>query len=46
MIEVLNAAATKLTAEIRRLCLAVREYRAPITPKNVTVVRQQNVAAR
>ena len=28
MIEVLNAAATKLTAEMRRLCLAVREYRA------------------
>ena len=45
MIEVINAAATKLTAEFRRLCLAVREYRAPITPKNVTLVRQQNLAA-
>ena len=46
MIEVLNTAASKLTAELRRLCLAVREYRAPISPKNVTLVRQQNLAAR
>ncbi len=45
MIEVLNAAATKLAAEMRRLCLALREYRSPITPKNVTVVKQQNLAA-
>ena len=44
MIEVLNAAATKLAAELRRLCLAVREYRSPIASKNVMVVKQQNVA--
>ena len=44
MIEVLNAAATKLAAELRRLCLAVREYRSPITAKHVTLVKQQNLA--
>ena len=44
MIEVLNAAATKLTAEMRRLCLALREYRAPVSAKNITLVKQQNVA--
>ena len=45
MIEVLNTAATKLTAEFRRLCLAVREFRAPIVPKSVTLVKQQNLSA-
>ena len=45
MIEVLNVAATKLLAEFRRLCLAVREYRSPVVAKNVTMVKQQNVAA-
>jgi hypothetical protein len=41
---VLNTAATKLTSEFRRLCLAVREFRAPVVPKSVTLVKQQNVA--
>ena len=44
MIELLNGAASKLTAEFRRLCLAVKEYRSPTVPKSVTVVRQQNLA--
>ena len=43
LIEVLNTAASKLTAEFRRLCLSLKEYRAPVSAKNVTVV-QQNVA--
>jgi hypothetical protein len=44
MIEVLTSAAAKLTAEMRRLCLAVREYRAPVGPRSVTLVKTQNVA--
>jgi len=43
LIEVLNGAATKLMAEQRRSALALREYRAPIISKHVTVM-QQNVA--
>ncbi|MCX5958000.1 MAG: triose-phosphate isomerase [Cyanobacteria bacterium] len=41
----LNMAAVKLMAEHRKTTLALREYRSPITPKQVTVVRQQNVSA-
>ncbi len=41
----LNAAAAKLMSEFRKLLLAVREYRAPSRPQQLTVVRQQNVAA-
>ena len=41
----LNAAAAKLMAEFRKLLLAVREYRAPSRPQQVTLVRQQNLAA-
>jgi hypothetical protein len=44
MIEVYNSAAARLMAELRRSALALREYRSPV-PKQVTVVRQQNVAA-
>ena len=41
----LNNAATKLMNEHRKTGLALREYRSPVVPKQVTVVRQQNVAA-
>ena len=44
LIEVLNSAASRLTAEFRRLCLAVREYRARADPRSVTLVKTQNVA--
>jgi hypothetical protein len=40
-----NAAAARLMAEFRRTSLALREYRTPVVPKNVTVVKQQNLAA-
>lgn len=42
--EVFNTAAARLLAEFRRLALALREYRAPMTPKEVTMIGQQNVA--
>jgi hypothetical protein len=45
LIDFFSSAASKLTAEFRRLCLALREYRSPIAPKNVTLVRQQNLSA-
>jgi hypothetical protein len=41
----LSTAATKLMAEMRKHALGLREYRAPVVPKQVTVVKQQNVAA-
>lgn len=40
-----NSAAAKLLGEFRRCVLALREYRLPVAVKNVTVVKQQNVAA-
>ena len=42
--ELLNTAAARLTAEIRKLALAIREYRAPMAPRNFSVIHQQNVA--
>jgi len=40
-----NAAAARLMAEFRKTSLALREYRTPVVPKQITVVKQQNVAA-
>lgn len=42
---VYSAAAARLMAEFRKTSLALREYRAPQTPKQLTVVGQQNLAA-
>jgi hypothetical protein len=39
------AAAARLLSELRRLALALREYRAPIIRQPQTVVKQQNLAA-
>ena len=43
MAEAYTASAAKLMAEHRRLTLALRQYRAPVLAKQVTVVK--NVAA-
>jgi hypothetical protein len=43
--EILNTGAAKLTAEFRRLALAIKEYRAPVQSKAVSVVHQQNVVS-
>jgi hypothetical protein len=40
-----NAAAARLMAEFRKTSLALREYRTPVVPKQITVVKQQNLAA-
>lgn len=40
-----NAAAVRLMGEFRRTTLALREYRTPVVPRQVTVVKQQNLAA-
>ena len=40
-----NTAAARLMAEFRKSSLALREYRTPVVQKNITVVKQQNVAA-
>jgi hypothetical protein len=40
-----NAAAVRLMGEFRKTSLALRDYRTPKLPKQVTVVKQQNVAA-
>lgn len=40
-----NAAAVRLMGEFRKTSLALREYRTPVVPKQVTVVKQQNLAA-
>jgi hypothetical protein len=40
-----NAAAARLMTEFRKTALALREYRMPMPPKQVTVVQQQNLAA-
>ena len=40
-----STAAAKLMAEFRRTSLALREYRSPFSPKNITLVRQQNLSA-
>lgn len=39
-----DATAISLLTELRRLALALKEYRTPVSPKTVTVVKQQNVA--
>ena len=43
--ECFNNAAARLLGELRRLVLALREYRSPIIARQVTLVNQQNVAA-
>ena len=43
--EVYNSAAARLLGEFRRTVLALREYRAPIASKQVTLVQQQNLAS-
>ena len=43
--EVYNAAAARLLGEFRRTVLALRDYRCPMAPKQVTLVQQQNLAA-
>jgi hypothetical protein len=40
-----NGALARLLGEFRRLALALRTYRAPVSAKAFTVVHQQNVAA-
>ncbi len=40
-----NAAAARLMAEFRKTSLALREYRTPVLQKQITVVKQQNLAA-
>ena len=42
--KVYAAAAVRLTGEFRRLGLAIRVYRQPISTKHFTVVKQQNIA--
>ena len=40
-----TTAAARLMAEFRRSAMALREYRSPFVPRQVTVVKQQNIAA-
>jgi hypothetical protein len=44
-LKILNAVAVRLLGELRRLALAIRLYRTPVSPKQFAVVHQQNVAA-
>ena len=44
-LEVCNAAVVRLMAECRKTSLALKEYRTPAVAKNITLVKQQNVAA-
>lgn len=44
-VSALTNASAKLMAEFRKSSLALREYRSPTIPKQVMVVKQQNVAA-
>ena len=44
-VKILNAAASRLLSEVRRLALAIRQYRSPISPRQFSVVHQQNVVA-
>jgi hypothetical protein len=44
-VEVYNQALARVMAEFRRSSLALREYRSGPSPKQITVVKQQNVAA-
>ena len=45
LVAALIVATTKLMAEHRKHGLALREYRSPVVPQQVTVVKQQNVAS-
>lgn len=45
VIDTFNSAAARLMGEFRRTSLALREYRSPTAAPNITVVKQQNVAA-
>jgi hypothetical protein len=40
-----SAAAARLMAEFRKTSMALREYRTPVLQKQITVVKQQNLAA-
>jgi hypothetical protein len=42
--KVYNAAATRLLAEFRRAALALKKYREPTPTRNITLVKQQNLA--
>jgi hypothetical protein len=42
-VKILNGATSRLLSEIRRMALAIRQYRAPQAPKSFSVVHQQNV---
>jgi hypothetical protein len=44
-VEVYNQALARIMGEFRRCSLALREYRSGASPKQITVVKQQNVAA-
>lgn len=44
-VKVYNAAAARLQGEIRRLALAIRQYRMPAGQKSFSVVHQQNVVS-
>ena len=43
--KIYSTAATRLTGEVRRLALALKQYREPSGKKQFVVVRQQNVSA-
>ena len=43
-LRILNAAAARLSGELRRMVLALRSYRSPIVTKAVTYVKMQAVA--
>jgi hypothetical protein len=45
LVKVYNTAATRLMGEVRRLALAIRQYRLPPSGRSFSVVHQQNVAA-
>jgi len=42
-LKILNGAASRLLSEVRRLALAIRQYRSPISSRQFSVVHQQNV---
>lgn len=42
-LKILNGAASRLLSEVRRLALAIRQYRSPLSPRQFHVVHQQNV---
>jgi len=44
-VKVFNAAAARLQGELRRLALAIRQYRMPAGQKSFSVVHQQNVVS-